>query len=386
MNELSLGLSVCQSHRQGIQCEVPAYPLAHRPPNNSARVQVHHHCSGQTDAGIKPLSQTELAILEGVTSPNVESEDDDSVIPFDDSDSSSTSEVEADGIYPQANAQQADSAVRHRSITPSVEYDPNQVAEINYSSSPSSYRSSSSSRPSSSQASEQRTEKAGRVQQKAEHKKARDRQLLSYVRLGSESNSEPESGSDKHRQNLAIEVVARDAVCEYELLRGRIPKQMSQTHPGYDIESIDARTGEVRYIEVKGKAGAWDTAGVGISHTQYQFAAEKSDRFWLYVVEHAGNDHDPVVHPLQSPTSQIDSYMFDKNWKQAVVIEEESPARLCVEGLVVKHKHLGSGVILGVQEKGSDMLLDVLFEGKKNTTPNLRYNRYEMELELPEHR
>ena len=44
----------------------------------------------QTDAGIKPLSQTELAILEGVTSPDVESENgDESVIPFDDSDSSS---------------------------------------------------------------------------------------------------------------------------------------------------------------------------------------------------------------------------------------------------------------------------------------------------------
>ena len=338
----------------------------------------------QTDAGIKPLSQTELETLEGVTSPNVESEDDESVIPFDDSDSYSTSEVEADEIYPQPNAQQADSAVPHGSTLPPTEYDSNQVADINYSSSPSSSRSSSSSRPSSTQVSEQHTEKTGRSQQKAEHKKARDHQLLSYVRSGSESNSESENGSDKHRQNLAIEAIARDAVCKYELLRGRIPKEMSQTHPGYDIESTDTHTGEIRYIEVKGKSGAWDAAGVGISHTQYQFAARESDRFWLYVVENAGNGHNPIVHPLQSPTSHIDSYMFDKNWKQAVIKEEESPARLCAEGLIIKHMHLGSGVILAVHEKGSDTLLDVLFDGKATTTPNLRYNRYEMELALPE--
>ena len=46
--------------------------------------------------------------------------------------------------------------------------------------------------------------------------------------------------------------MAREAVCAYEKERGRVPEQMAQTHPGYDIISRNPVTGEDRFIEVKG--------------------------------------------------------------------------------------------------------------------------------------
>lgn len=95
------------------------------------------------------------------------------------------------------------------------------------------------------------------------HKEQWDRRLLSYVRKNQESLSE---------HNLAVEVVARDAVCAYEKARGRVAEQMAQTHPGYDIISRNQLTGEDRFIEVKGVNGEWNQTGVGLSRFQFSNA------------------------------------------------------------------------------------------------------------------
>lgn len=65
--------------------------------------------------------------------------------------------------------------------------------------------------------------------------------------------------------------------------RGRVPREMPHTHPGYDIESLDPATGRLYFIEVKGK-----TAGkrvITVSRTQILTALNKPDDFLLAIVE-----------------------------------------------------------------------------------------------------
>ena len=99
-----------------------------------------------------------------------------------------------------------------------------------------------------------------------QHKKQWDRRLISYVRrIQGESSECGDGRAGQSEHNLAVESVARAAVCEYEKARGRLAEPMAQTHPGYDIVSHDPLTGEDRRIEVKGVAGEWNQTGVGLT-------------------------------------------------------------------------------------------------------------------------
>ena len=106
------------------------------------------------------------------------------------------------------------------------------------------------------------------------HKEQWDRRLLSYVRQKQEDSSKDGDQEDLSKHNLAVEVVARDAVCAYEKERGRVAEQMAQTHPGYDIISHNPVTKEDRYIEVKGVNGEWNQTGVGLSRLQFSNAQD----------------------------------------------------------------------------------------------------------------
>ncbi|MEP0952377.1 MAG: DUF3883 domain-containing protein [Marinobacter sp.] len=193
---------------------------------------------------------------------------------------------------------------------------------------------------------------------RSEHKEQWDRRLISYVQKhdAAEQSSEDDAGQVRER-NLAIEIVSRAAVCEFEKKRGRIPEEMAQTHPGYDIESVDPETGEDRLIEVKGINGEWNRIGVGLSRLQFSNAQDYGDRYWLYVVEFVSDPENIRVHPIQSPASQVSSFMFDGNWRDVVVDEAEDPAAGFVPGVRVIHKTMGNGEILNVQMRGKVKLL-----------------------------
>ncbi len=119
-----------------------------------------------------------------------------------------------------------------------------------------------------------------------ERSRTRKDRLRSYVspRDGDESQR---PGEDDNAHAYAVEDAARTAACHYERERGRVPAEMSRTHPGYDIESRDRDGNLVRYIEIKGIEGEWTGYGAGLSRQQFFDAWEEGDRYWLYVVEFA---------------------------------------------------------------------------------------------------
>ena len=61
----------------------------------------------------------------------------------------------------------------------------------------------------------------------------------------------------------------------------REPENVSKIEH-YDIRSFDPRTGEVRFIEVKGR---WDLdITVELTETEYEYAKKLGNSYWLYIV------------------------------------------------------------------------------------------------------
>jgi len=212
------------------------------------------------------------------------------------------------------------------------------------------------------------------------HKEQWDRRLLSYVRKRQEELSDALDQDSRSEHNLAVEVVARDAVCGYERDRGRVPDPMPQTHPGYDIVSRNPVTGEERFIEVKGVNGEWNQTGVGLSRLQFSNAQDYGDRYWLYVVEFTADSEHIRVHPIQSPATQVTAFMFDGNWREAVTEEQADPTVLYIPGARIQHQDMGRGQILDVVTRGSTKLLTILFDGASQKTPNVTLNLYRMRI------
>lgn len=206
------------------------------------------------------------------------------------------------------------------------------------------------------------------------HKEQWDRRLLSYVRKRQEESADADNQEGPSEHNLAVEVVARVAVCAYEKARGRVAEQMAQTHPGYDIISRNPLTGEDRFIEVKGVNGEWNQTGVGLSRLQFSNAQDYGERYWLYVVEFVSDPQHIRVHPIRSPATQVTSFMFDGNWRDAVADERADPALAFIAGARVKHQHFGFGRIESMELRGSTRVMSIEFEtsGRRTVTLNLQ--------------
>ena len=89
-------------------------------------------------------------------------------------------------------------------------------------------------------------------------------------------------------ERTRIDQLAIDVVLAAERSLGRIPTEMSHGNPGYDIESLDPKSGGMRFIEVKGKTKGSDV--VTISRTQVIYALNNPEKFILAVVEVDGDD------------------------------------------------------------------------------------------------
>lgn len=212
------------------------------------------------------------------------------------------------------------------------------------------------------------------------YKEQWDRRLLSYVRQKHEDSPDNNHKEGASEHNLAVEAVSREAVCAYESARGRVPEQMAQTHPGYDIISRNPETGEDRFIEVKGVNGEWNQGGVGLSRLQFSNAQDYGDRYWLYVVEFASDTEHMRVHPIQSPATQVTTFMFDGNWRDAVTEERADPAAQFIPGARIQHQDMGAGEIVDVVSRGKIKQLTILFDGKSETTPHVTLNLHRMSI------
>jgi hypothetical protein len=79
------------------------------------------------------------------------------------------------------------------------------------------------------------------------------------------------------------EAIAMQAVLAAETRLGCHPRDVSAENRGYDIESLDPRTGRLRFIEVKGRRAGADT--VTVTHNEIMCGINSPEQFILAVVE-----------------------------------------------------------------------------------------------------
>ena len=130
----------------------------------------------------------------------------------------------------------------------------------------------------------------------------------------------PERESDEVknlRPNLETEAVAMEVVMERERARGCQVEDVSAKNVGYDVTSLDTRSGEMRLIEVKGLAAA--TGTILWSPNEKRVAEDRRDCYWLYVVTNCASEatlQEPIYDPIQydwHEVSKVQHYYLSVN-------------------------------------------------------------------------
>ena len=92
------------------------------------------------------------------------------------------------------------------------------------------------------------------------------------------------------------------------------------------------------------------------------------------MVEFVSDPEHTRVHAIRSPATQVTSFMFDGNWRDAVADERADPALAFIAGARVKHQHFGFGRIESMELRGSTRVMSIEFEtsGRRTVTLNLQ--------------
>lgn len=97
-----------------------------------------------------------------------------------------------------------------------------------------------------------------------------------------------------------IERIAMEVAMAYERQQGRSPEDVSAENLGFDVRSRGL-DGEIRRIEVKGRAGV---GAVRLSANEWNQAHQLGETFWLYIV--VGCAHEPELWVMQNPAAKLD--------------------------------------------------------------------------------
>jgi hypothetical protein len=100
---------------------------------------------------------------------------------------------------------------------------------------------------------------------------------------------------------------------------------------GYDVTSLDVKSGDLRLIEVKGLAGA--TGPILLTPNERRVAEDRRDCYWLYVVTNCATEpqlQEPIKDPARFDWHEVtkvahDYLSVDAMTKPMQVREEPPP-------------------------------------------------------------
>ena len=96
-----------------------------------------------------------------------------------------------------------------------------------------------------------------------------------------------------------VERVGMEVAMAHERREGRRAEDVSARNLGYDLRSEGA-DGDIRYIEVKARAG---TGPIALTPNEWLMAQRLGDEYWLYIVENAAGT--PSLHCIRNPASVL---------------------------------------------------------------------------------
>ncbi len=101
------------------------------------------------------------------------------------------------------------------------------------------------------------------------------------------------------RPDAETEAIAMRIAIEYEEGQGRTVTDVHEKDLGYDITSLDSRSGELRLIEVKGIGGIEGV--IGLTPNEKRTAEDRRDCYWLYVVTNCKRPDGPKLMQIGDP-------------------------------------------------------------------------------------
>ena len=147
------------------------------------------------------------------------------------------------------------------------------------------------------------------------------RPFISYVALHLEDEEQDPDGLQQAAR-VALEAKAIEFILSLET-----GWQQTPTHnPGFDLFETGPDEKAKLWCEVKSMTGSLTDRPVALSRTQFDFAREHGQAYWLYVVERAGTDRARLVR-IQDPAGKARTFTFDYGWLRIAELDdlEEGP-------------------------------------------------------------
>ena len=111
----------------------------------------------------------------------------------------------------------------------------------------------------------------------------------------------------RHQPLPETEMTAMRVAIEHEEKRDCQVTDVHKKNLGYDITSLDPRTGELRLIEIKGLAGS-SGGTILLTPNERRVAQDRRDCYWLYVVTNCATEpvlQEPIRDPARFPWHEV---------------------------------------------------------------------------------
>ena len=134
----------------------------------------------------------------------------------------------------------------------------------------------------------------------------------SFIRGEIDRTQQDTSQNQDIAKKKEYEELAMEAVMEQERSLGFRPQDVSKENLGYDIFSIDPKTKNHRYIEVKGRSG--DARTITVTRNEAKVALENPDKYILAIVYLSdGKPNEPryVHRPFKNDSVFDTSFFFN---------------------------------------------------------------------------
>lgn len=143
------------------------------------------------------------------------------------------------------------------------------------------------------------------------------RPFVSYVATHPDDDGADPDGLDYGKrialEESAIKIILAD---ESDL------KRTLTNNPGFDLFVTGIDGNPVKWVEVKAMTGSLLDRPVGLSHTQFTCAQQHKEAYWLYVVEHAGEQEQARIVRIQDPAGRARTFTFDRGWLSVADLSE----------------------------------------------------------------
>ena len=135
------------------------------------------------------------------------------------------------------------------------------------------------------------------------------RPFVSYLAAHPDDHEPDAEGLDQETR-MALEESAIALILKTEPHLQRT----STNNPGFDLYEGGPGDDPRRWIEVKAMRGELRDRPVGLSRAQFECALMRGEAYWLYVVEHAGEEGSSRILRIQDPAGKARTFTFDEGW------------------------------------------------------------------------